>query len=111
MDLVNQGLSYSEIGERMGIAKSTCARIAKENGVVRGGEWHRATPWTEEMTATLVGMSRAGLSAEIVAKRLGVSADLVLKKRVKLGIRMRGHKVIRKDGRVINMPVLNHGPR
>jgi hypothetical protein len=60
--------------------------------------------WTEEMKATAAGMKRAGLSATVIAKRLGVTPAAVSNQLHQLGARRtgsRGPKGV-KPGRVMS---------
>jgi hypothetical protein len=49
----------------------------------------RGTVWTDEMIATLAGMKRAGLSAKIIAARLGVTEAAVALKCNRIGAHCR----------------------
>lgn len=100
--LVNEGLSYSEISERLGISRATCCKIARNAGIIRGQN-HKRTEWTDETHSILVGMSKAGLSSVIIAKRLGISRQSVTKERRRLGISMKGRPLVRSDGRRIRV--------
>lgn len=60
--------------------------------------------WTDEMKATAAGMKRAGLSATVIAKRLGVTPAAVSNQLHQLGARRtspKGPKAV-KPGRVMS---------
>jgi transposase len=97
--LARQGLSYSKIAERLGVSRSYCATMANAAGIRRGGKKHPATVWSDYDRAALVGMFRADLSAEMIAKRFGVTRWSVVTelRRLKLK-RWPGQTVISTDG-------------